>query len=286
MRKGIILSGGSGTRLYPLTGALSKQSLPIYDKPMIYYAMSVMLLAGIKDILIISSPRDLNIFKEIFKHSKLLGLNIKFIAQKKPNGIAEAFILGEEFIGKDKVSLILGDNIFFGKDFQKILMKISKLNQNYIFSYEVNNPDQYGIIKRDIKKIPKKIIEKPKKFISNEAVTGLYFYTNEVIKIAKKLKPSKRGELEITDINQILLKKKQMQVYNLGRGFTWFDTGTPDSLLNASSFVKSIQNREPHLIACIEEIAYLKKFINKKKLNKYLKLIPNSNYKKYIQSIL
>tara|TARA_B110000037_G_scaffold217325_1_gene278129 strand:- start:4993 stop:5853 length:861 start_codon:yes stop_codon:yes gene_type:complete len=286
MRKGIILSGGSGTRLYPLTGALSKQSLPIYDKPMIYYAMSVMLLAGIKDILIISSPRDLNIFKEIFKHSKLLGLNIKFIAQKKPNGIAEAFILGEEFIGKDKVSLILGDNIFFGKDFQKILMKISKLNQNYIFSYEVNNPDQYGIIKRDIKKIPKKIIEKPKKFISNEAVTGLYFYTNEVIKIAKKLKPSKRGELEITDINQIFLKKKQMQVYNLGRGFTWFDTGTPDSLLNASSFVKSIQNREPHLIACIEEIAYLKKFTNKRKLNKYLKLIPNSNYKKYIQSIL
>ena len=286
MRKGIILSGGSGTRLYPLTGALSKQSLPIYDKPMIYYAMSVMLLAGIKDILIISSPRDLNIFKEIFKHSKLLGLNIKFKAQKKPNGIAEAFILGEEFIGKDKVSLILGDNIFFGKDFQKILMKISKLNKNYIFSYEVNNPDQYGIIKRDIKKIPKKIVEKPKKFISNEAVTGLYFYTNEVIKIAKELKPSKRGELEITDINQIFLKKKQMQVYNLGRGFTWFDTGTPDSLLNASSFVKSIQNREPYLIACIEEIAYLKKFTNKKKLNKYLKLIPNSNYKKYIQSIL
>ena len=286
MRKGIILSGGSGTRLYPLTSALSKQSLPVYDKPMIYYSLSVLLLAGIKDILIISSPRDINIFKEIFRNSNLLGLNIKFKIQKKPNGIAEAFILGEKFIGNNQVSLILGDNIFFGKDFQKILTSISSSNSNYIFSYDVFNPNQYGVIKRNKKKVPINIVEKPKTFISNEAVTGLYFYNNDVVKIAKKLKPSKRGELEITDINRIYLKEKNMSIHNLGRGFTWFDTGSPDSLLNAANFIKSIQDREPHKISCIEEICYKKKFTNKENLKKYLKTIPNSNYKSYINNIL
>jgi len=286
MRKGIILSGGSGTRLHPLTSALSKQSLPVYDKPMIYYSLSVLLLAGIKDILIISSPRDISIFKEIFRNSNLLGLNIKFKIQKKPNGIAEAFILGEKFIGNNQVSLILGDNIFFGKDFQKILTNISLSNSNYIFSYDVVNPIQYGVIKRNKKKTPINIVEKPKKFISNEAVTGLYFYNNDVVEIAKKLKPSKRGELEITDINQIYLKEKNMSIHNLGRGFTWFDTGSPDSLLNAANFIKSIQDREPHKISCIEEICYKKKFTNKENLKKYLKTIPNSNYKNYINNIL
>ncbi len=285
MRKGIILAGGTGSRLYPLTSSLSKQSLPIFDKPMIYYSASILMLAGIKDILLISTPRDIDVFKEIFKFSKKLGINISFKVQKKPKGIAEAFILGEKFIGKSKVALILGDNLFFGKDFQNILQKTNNENQNTIFTYDVKNPGQYGVLQRTNQGHPKKIIEKPKKFISSEAVTGLYFFNNDVIEIAKKLKPSKRGELEITDINFNYLKKKTLKAINLGRGFTWFDTGNPSALLDASNFVRSIQDRDPFKISCIEEIALRMKFTNYNKIVSYLKMIPNGEYKNYLYNI-
>ncbi len=285
MRKGIILAGGSGTRLYPITSSLSKQSLPVFDKPMIYYSMSTLLLAGIKNILVISTPRDIGVFKKIFKFSKKLGIQISYKVQKRPKGIAEAFILGEKFIGKSRVALILGDNLFFGKDFQSILQKACNENYNIIFTYDVKNPEQYGVLKRTKKGNPKIIIEKPKKFISSEAVTGLYFYNNDVVKIAKKLKPSKRGELEITDINSNYLKREKLNAINLGRGFTWFDTGSPSALLDASNFVRSIQEREPFKISCIEEIALRMNFTNYDKIISYLKLIPNGEYKDYLNYI-
>lgn len=286
MRKGIILAGGSGTRLYPLTSSLSKQTLPVFDKPMIYYSMSTLLLAGIKDILIISTPRDIKSFKSIFENSKILGLNISYKIQNKPNGIAEAFILGKKFVGNNKVALVLGDNLFFGKDFQNILKENSDSNKNTIFTYEVKNPEAYGVLQRSKHGVPIKIIEKPKKFISNEIVTGLYFYNNDVIELVKKLKPSKRGELEITDLNKKYLSKKKLDAVNLGRGFAWFDAGNPEALLNASSFIKSVQEREVYKISCIEEIAYKKGFIKKKQLKRYLSKIPNGEYKNYLKKLI
>lgn len=286
MRKGIILAGGSGTRLYPLTSSLSKQTLPVFDKPMIYYSMSTLLLAGIKDILIISTPRDIKSFKSIFENSKILGLNISYKIQNKPNGIAEAFILGKKFVGNNKVALVLGDNLFFGKDFQNILKENSDSNKNTIFTYEVKNPEAYGVLQRSKHGVPIKIIEKPKKFISNEIVTGLYFYNNDVIELVKKLKPSKRGELEITDLNKKYLSKKKLNAVNLGRGFAWFDAGNPEALLNASSFIKSVQEREVYKISCIEEIAYKKGFIKKKQLKRYLSKIPDGEYKHYLKKLI
>lgn len=286
MRKGIILAGGSGTRLYPLTSSLSKQTLPVFDKPMIYYSMSTLLLAGIKDILIISTPRDIKSFKSIFKNSKILGLNISYKIQKKPKGIAEAFILGKKFVGNNKVALVLGDNLFFGRDFQHILKENSDSNKNTIFTYEVKNPEAYGVLQRSKHGVPIKIIEKPKKYISNEIVTGLYFYNNDVIELVKKLKPSKRGELEITDLNKKYLSKKKLDAVNLGRGFAWFDAGNPEDLLNASSFIKSVQEREVYKISCIEEIAYKKGFIKKKQLKRYLSKIPNGEYKNYLKKLI
>ena len=286
MRKGIILAGGSGTRLYPLTSSLSKQTLPVFDKPMIYYSMSTLLLAGIKDILIISTPRDIKSFKSIFKNSKILGLNISYKIQKKPKGIAEAFILGKKFVGNNKVALVLGDNLFFGRDFQHILKENSDSNKNTNFTYEVKNPEAYRVLQTSKHGVPIKIIEKPKKFISNEIVTGFYFYNNDVIEIVKKLKPSKRGELEITDLNKKYLSKKQLNAVNLGRGFAWFDAGNPEALLNASSFIKSVQEREVYKISCIEEIAYKKGFIKKKQLKRYLSKIPDGEYKHYLKKLI
>ena len=286
MRKGIILAGGSATRLYPITSSISKQVLPIYDKPMIYYSLSILLIAGIKDILIISTPRDIKTFKSIFAYSKLLGLKITYKIQNKPNGIAEAFIIGERFIGKNKVALILGDNLFFGRNLQETLIHSSKSNKNSIFTYEVKNPYSYGVIKKTKKGIPIKIIEKPKHFISNEMVTGLYFYNNDVIKIVKELKPSKRNELEITDLNMKYLKKKKLNVVNLGRGTVWFDAGNPESLSEATNFIKSVQKREVNKIGCIEEIAYKKEYIKKDQLKKYLTKIPNGEYKDYLKKLI
>jgi len=284
MRKGIILAGGYGSRLYPLTNSITKHLLPIYDKPMIYYSMSVLLLAGIRNILIISNRRYIGLYKNLFKNYNKLGIKISFEIQNKPRGIAEAFIIGKKFIGNSKVALILGDNLFFGTTFQQILSKANLSNNNLIFTYDVSNPNQYGVLTRK-KMVPFKIIEKPKKYLSNEVVTGLYFYNNKIIKIAKKLKPSKRGELEISDINQYFLEQKNLKIINLGRGFTWFDAGNPRSLLNASSFIKSMQDRHMFKIGSIEEICLNKKFITKDKFKKYLKTIPNCDYKNYLNNL-
>lgn len=283
--KGIILAGGKATRLYPITSTISKQLLPVYNKPMIYYPLSVLMLAGIKDILIISNSSTLPRLKDLFGNGNNLGINISYAEQEKPNGLAEAFIIGEKFIGKDNVALILGDNIFFGHGFSDILDKAkNRKNGATIFGYYVEDPCRYGIVELDKNKKPISIIEKPKKTKSNWAVPGLYFYDNSVIKIAKSIKPSARGELEITDVNKIYLKNKELSVELLDRGFAWLDAGTYDSLLDSSLFIRTIEQRQGIMVGCLEEIAYKRGFINKKQLLERAKQL-NSVYTKYLVKV-
>jgi len=287
--KGIILSGGSGSRLYPLTLGISKQLLPIYNKPMIYYSLSVLMLANIREVLIITTPQDNINYKRLLGNGSDLGINIQYKIQDQPRGLAEAFIIGKSFIKKNNVCLILGDNIFYGNNFSEKLNKSFvnlKNNNATIFAYPVSDPERYGVIEIDNKGLPKKIIEKPKKAISNLAVTGLYFYPNDVIEKVKKIKPSKRGELEITSINELYLNEKRLSLEILNRGFAWLDMGTNESLIDASIFVKAVENRQGLKIACIEEIAYKKNFINKKQFLKLISKFKNNSYGEYLSKII
>lgn len=284
--KGIILAGGSGTRLYPVTRAVCKQLLPIYDKPLIYYPLSVLMLAGIRDILIISTPQDINRFKDLFGSGDELGLNFSYKVQSAPNGIAEAFIIGEDFIRDDSVSLVLGDNIFYGQGFTDTLVNSAELKDGaIIFAYKVRDPERYGVVDFDSKNNVLSIEEKPKNPKSSYAVVGLYFYDNDVVDIAKSIKPSKRGELEITTVNEVYLKRKKIKVELLGRGFAWLDTGTFSSMIEASEYVKTIEDRQGLKIACIEEIAYYKGFIDKKQLLKLAEPLRKSGYGEYLIKI-
>ena len=283
--KGIILAGGSGTRLYPITKSVSKQALPIYDKPMIYYPMSVLMLAGITEILIISTPRDISVFKELFSDGSDLGLKIEYKVQEKPNGLAEAFIIGEEFIGNDKVALVLGDNIFYGYGFTERLENAVNRNEATIFGYHVCNPEDFGVVEFDSEFNVVSIEEKPKSPKSNYAVPGLYFYDNDVVEIAKNVKPSERGELEITSINNEYLKRGKLKVELFGRGMAWLDTGTHKGLLDASNFVEAVQTRQGLYIACLEEIAYRKGYISKEKLLDLANPLMKTDYGKYLVKI-
>ena len=283
--KGIILAGGKATRLYPLTQVVSKQLLPVYNKPMIYYPMSMLMLAGIKDILIISTEETLPLLQNLFKTGERLGINVSYKLQEKPNGLAEAFILGEEFIGKDNVALVLGDNIFYGHGMSHILQESAQKQKGAtVFAYYVDDPQRYGIVTLNSKKVPVSIDEKPKKPKSNWAVTGMYFYDNNVVRYAKTIKPSKRGELEITDINNIYLKNKSLSVQLLGRGFAWLDAGTYNSLLDSSLFIRTIEERQGIMVSCLEEIAYRKGFIDKKMLLKDAKMF-NNVYANYLMKV-
>lgn len=285
--RGIILAGGSGSRLYPSTVVSSKQLLPVYNKPMIYYPLSTLMLAGINDILIISTQRDIPKFKELFGDGKKWGLKINYAVQKKPNGLAEAFLVGEKFINNEPVCLILGDNIFYGDALINKLLKSSKLKKGAkVFAYPVKKPNQYGVITFNKNGLANSIEEKPLKPKSNYAVTGLYFYDKEVVSIAKSIKPSKRGELEITSINQEYLKKKKLKVEILGRGMAWLDTGTEDSLLEASVFISTIEKRQGFKIACPEEIALKNSWISKKKFKELIRLSGNNSYREYLKSII
>ena len=285
-RKGILLAGGSGTRLHPVTKIVSKQILPLYDKPMIYYSMSVLMLAGIRDIMIISTPRDIVFFKNLFGSGKVLGINLNYAIQNEPKGIAQSLIIAEEFIGNSSIALMLGDNFFYGNNLEEILVKSCKNDKSTIFAYEVKDPSRYGIVSTDHKGNPNKIFEKPKNPISNFAVTGLYFYENEAVKIAKSLKPSKRGELEITDVNKYFLKKKQLSVEYLSRGFAWLDTGTFDSFFDASQLIKTIENRQGIKIGCLEEISLNKGWITNRELKKIIRTLGKSSYGDYLNKIL
>ncbi|MGX4616442.1 glucose-1-phosphate thymidylyltransferase RfbA [Clostridioides difficile] len=283
--KGIVLAGGSGTRLYPITKCVSKQVLPIYDKPMIYYPISVLMLSGIRDILIISTVRDIKIFKELFGDGSQLGVNIQYAIQEKPNGIAEAFIIGEDFIRDDKVALVLGDNIFYGYGFSERLERAINRDEATIFGYHVSDPTSFGVVEFDKDFNVLSIEEKPKIPKSNYAVPGLYFYDNEVIKIAKSIKPSKRGELEITSVNNEYLKKGKLKVELFGRGMAWLDTGTHRGLLDASNYVEVVQTRQGLYIACLEEIAYIKGYITKEDLLELAKPLMKTDYGKYLIKI-
>ena len=287
--KGIVLAGGNGTRLYPLTKVVSKQLLPIYDKPMIYYSLSTLLLSGIKDILIISTPQDINFYEQLFSDGSQFGLNIQYKIQPSPDGLAQAFILGEDFIGDDNVAMVLGDNIFYGSGFSGKLKKCVKTvnddNKAVVFGYEVKNPKRYGVVDFDNKGNAISIEEKPKYPKSNFAVVGLYFYPNSVINIAKSIKPSQRGELEITSVNSYYLNKSDLKVNILGRGFAWLDTGTIDSINNASNYIRTIEERQGLKIACLEEIAYLNKFINKSQLKELIKKLPD-DYANYLRRLI
>ncbi len=281
--KGIILAGGSGTRLYPITRAVSKQLLSVYDKPMVYYPMSVLMMAGIRDILIISTPEDLPSFRRLFDDGSRLGISITYAEQPKPEGIAQAFILGKEFIGKDNVCLVLGDNIFYGHSLMEILRRSATLKKGgLIFGYPVKDPERYGVVEFDTEGNALGIEEKPAKPKSHYAVPGIYFYDNDVISIAESLKPSARGELEITDLNLVYLKRGDLRVENLGRGFAWLDTGTHESLQQASAFVQAIQERQGLKIACLEEIAYSFGFIEKVDLIAMGNEMKNNDYGRYL----
>ena len=284
--KGIILAGGKGTRLYPMTKIISKQLLPIYDKPMIYYPISTLMLAGIKDILIISTPEDIERFEQLLGDGKQLGMNFSYKTQKEPKGIAEAFIIGEDFIGKDNVCLILGDNIFYGSTLEEKIEKAAKIKKGgVIFGYPVEDPKAFGVVEFDENNNVLSIEEKPKEPKSNYAVPGLYFYDNSVIEKAKKIEASDRGELEITEINNCYLKEKSLSVIQLGRGIAWLDTGTPRGLSQASQFVQIVQERQGFYIACLEEIAYREGFINKEQLLELGKKLKATKYGKYITKI-
>ena len=287
--KGIVLAGGSGTRLYPSTLAVSKQLLPIYDKPMIYYPISVLMLAGIKDILIISTPSDLPNFQKLLGDGKNLGVNFSYVVQPSPDGLAQAFILGKDFIGKDSVALILGDNIFYGPSFSKMLKSAVKRAEQgtgaTLFAYPVKDPERFGVVEfsKDGKVIS--IEEKPSKPKSKYAVTGLYFYNNNVIEYVKNQKPSQRNELEITDLNNTYLQKETVYVETLGRGFTWLDTGTHESLIQSSAFIKAIEDSQGIKIACLEEVAYRMRFISKEKMLSLAEKYPKNHYYQYIMQI-
>ncbi|MDX9696657.1 MAG: glucose-1-phosphate thymidylyltransferase RfbA [Bacteroidales bacterium] len=284
--KGIILAGGAGTRLYPITKSISKQIIPIYDKPMIYYPLSVLMLAGIKEILIISTPKDIHLYKDLLGTGEQVGLSISYEIQPSPDGLAQAFIIGEKFIGNDNACLVLGDNIYYGYGFSKILERAASIKDGaVVFGYYVNDPQRYGVVEFDKNNKAISIEEKPEYPKSNYAVTGLYFYSNDVIQKAKNLKPGKRGELEITDLNRVYLEENRLQVELLGRGFAWLDTGTHDSLLQASTYVATIEQRQGLKIACIEEIAFKKGFINKAQLIKLGEELKNNQYGQYLLKI-
>ncbi len=285
--KGIILAGGSGTRLYPVTKALSKQMVPIYDKPMIYYPLSALMLAGIREILIISTPRDLPGFQELLGDGKDLGMDFQYAVQEHPNGLAEAFIIGADFIGDDKVAMVLGDNIFWGHGFTGNLKVASSLESGaVIFGYYVQDPNQYGVVEFDPQGKVISLEEKPAKAKSNYAIPGLYFYDNTVVTKAKNLKPSKRGELEITDLNKLYMEEGNLQVTLLGRGMAWLDTGAHDTMLDAANFVAAVQKRQGTYIACIEEIAYGKGWISKEQLTKLTEPLMQTHYGQYLMGLL
>ena len=285
--KGIILAGGKGTRLYPSTKAISKQMIPVYDKPMIYYPLSALMLGGIREVLIISTERDIEFFKELLGDGSQLGMKFSYKVQQKPAGIAEAFIIGEDFIKNDYVCLVLGDNLFYGQGFTPVLEEAAKIEEGAcIFAYYVNNPSTYGIVEFDERGKVISLEEKPKEPKSHYAVPGLYFYDNSVVEIAKNIKPSNRGELEITDINKVYLQREKLSVKLLGRGFAWLDTGTHDSLLEANNFVQAVQKRQGLYIACIEEIAYRKGFIGKEQLYMLAQPLMSTEYGKYLMTIV
>jgi len=287
--KGIVLAGGSGSRLHPITKGVSKQLLPVYDKPMIYYPISVLMLAGIREILIISTPTDLPYFERLLGDGKELGVEFSYIEQPSPDGLAQAFILGEDFIGQDSVCLVLGDNIFYGRGFSKLLLNAVENAEKHhlatVFGYSVEDPERYGVAEVDDEGNVLSIEEKPSHPKSNTAVTGLYFYTNEVVKIAKNIKPSARGELEITSVNEEYLKRQQLKLEMMSRGFAWLDTGTHESLIEAGQFVQIVEKRQGLKIACLEEIAYKRGFIDKKQLQVLAEALSNNQYGKYLQKL-
>lgn len=284
--KGIILAGGSGTRLYPVTKCISKQIIPVYDKPMIYYPLSVLMLAGIREILIVSTPHDLPLYQKLFEDGSSLGLQISYAEQPSPDGLAQAFLIGEKFIGTDSVALVLGDNIFYGYEFSKVLVSAAQqTNGATVFGYYVNDPERYGVAEFDSSGKVISLEEKPTAPKSNYAVTGLYFYTSDVVAKAKSLKPSARGELEITDLNRLYLDENRLSMKLLGRGMAWLDTGTHDSLLQASNFIATIENRQGLKVACIEEIAFTKGFIDKNQLVALAEPLRKNEYGKYLLKI-